>query len=54
MQRLDSGIMQTLAEVGVRFPLERALDAMERSGCRVDRATQIARLEETRATERLK
>ena len=46
VQRLDSGIMQTLAEVGVRFPLERALDAMERGGCRVDRATQIARLPE--------
>ena len=30
----------------MRFPLERALDALERGGCRVDRATQVARLPE--------
>ena len=30
----------------MRFPLERALDALERGGCRVDRASQVARLPE--------
>ena len=46
VDRLDAGIMHVLAEVGVRFPLERALDALERGGCRVDRASQTARLPE--------
>ena len=46
IERLDAAIMQVLAEVGVRFPLARALDALERGGCRVDRAAQIARLPE--------
>jgi trimethylamine---corrinoid protein Co-methyltransferase len=44
LQRLEEAILETLAEVGVRFPLERALDVLERGGCRVDRASQIARL----------
>jgi trimethylamine--corrinoid protein Co-methyltransferase len=39
--------MEILAEVGVRFPLGRALDALERGGCRVDRAARTARLPET-------
>ena len=47
VERLEAGILQTLAEVGVRFPLERALDALERGGCRVDRASQVARLPES-------
>lgn len=46
VERLDAAIMEVLAEVGVRFPLARALDALERGGCRVDRASQIARLPE--------
>jgi len=46
VERLDAAIMRVLAEVGVRFPLERALDALERGGCRVDRATQVARMPE--------
>jgi len=46
IDRLDAGIMHVLAEVGVRFPLASALDALERGGCRVDRASQIARLPE--------
>ena len=44
VERLEGGILQTLSEVGVRFPLERALDALERGGCRVDRAAQVARM----------
>lgn len=46
LERLEEAILWTLAEVGVRFPLEDALDALERGGCRVDRASQIARLPE--------
>jgi trimethylamine--corrinoid protein Co-methyltransferase len=46
VERLERAILCTLAEVGVCFPLERALDALERGGCRVDRATQVARLPE--------
>jgi len=44
--RLDAAIVEVLEDAGVRFPLERALDALERGGCRVDRASQIARLPE--------
>jgi trimethylamine--corrinoid protein Co-methyltransferase len=44
LERLEAAIFETLAEVGVRFPLERALDALERGGCRVDRASQVARM----------
>ncbi len=46
VERLEAAVLETLAEVGVRFPLERALDALERGGCRVDRASQVARLPE--------
>jgi len=46
VERLEGGILQTLSEVGVRFPLGRALDALERGGCRVDRASQVARMPE--------
>ena len=46
VERLERAILRTLAEVGVRFPLERALDALERGGCRVDRASQVARMPE--------
>ena len=46
VERLEAAIFETLAEVGVRFPLERALDALERGGGRVDRAAQVARLPE--------
>ena len=46
IERIDAAIMEVLAEVGVRFPLARALDALERGGCRVDRAAQVARLPE--------
>ena len=45
-ERLDAAIMETLATVGVRFPLAGALDALERGGCCVDRAAQIARMPE--------
>ena len=44
VERLEAGVLQTLAEVGVRFPLERALDAFERGGCHVDRAARVVRM----------
>ena len=44
VERLEEAILETLAEIGVRFPLERALEALERRGCRVDRASQVALL----------
>jgi trimethylamine--corrinoid protein Co-methyltransferase len=46
LERLEAAIYQTLAEVGVRFPLTRALDVLERGGCRVDRTSQVALLPE--------
>ena len=47
VERIDAAIMEILADVGVRFPLGRALDALERGGCRVDRAARTACLPET-------
>ena len=44
IERLEHAILQTLSDVGVRFPLERALDVLEKGGGRVDRASQVARL----------
>jgi trimethylamine--corrinoid protein Co-methyltransferase len=46
IELLEQAILHTLADVGVRFPLEHALDALERGGCRVDRASRVARLPE--------
>jgi len=46
IERIDVAIMEVLSDVGVRFPLGRALDALERGGCRVDRVAQTARLPE--------
>jgi trimethylamine--corrinoid protein Co-methyltransferase len=46
VERLEAAIFQTLAEVGVRFPLGRALDVLERAGCLVDRGAQVALLPE--------
>jgi trimethylamine--corrinoid protein Co-methyltransferase len=44
--RLEDGVVRTLAEVGVRLPLARALDVLERGGCRVDRTSHVAHLPE--------
>lgn len=46
VERLDAGVMDVLAKTGVRFPLPAALDALAAGGCRVDRATSIARMPE--------
>lgn len=44
LERLEDAILWTLEEVGVRFPLARALDVLEERGCRVDRTAQVALL----------
>ena len=46
VERLEAAVVEVLGEVGVRFPLQRALDVLERGGCGVDRASQVARLPE--------
>ena len=46
IERLDAAVIEVLGDVGVRFPLARALDALARGGCRVDRVTQVARMPE--------
>jgi len=46
IERLDAAVIDVLGDVGVRFPLARALDALARGGCRVDRVAQVARLPE--------
>ncbi len=46
VRRLEAAVIETLAEVGVRFPLEGALDTLASGGCRVDRASQVAHMPE--------
>ena len=46
VEGLDAAINEVLAEVGVRFPLGRAPDALKRGVCRVDRAAHVARMPE--------
>lgn len=54
IERLDAALVEVLADVGVRFPLARALDVLERGGCRVDRTAQVARIPEGVARAALK
>ncbi len=44
IERIHEATLEVLEETGVHFPSARALDALERGGCRVDRATSVARL----------
>ena len=46
VERLEAAIMDVLADLGVRFPLDEALDVLERGGCAVDRAARLARIPE--------
>jgi len=43
LEQIHEATLTVLEEVGVRFPSEKALDILERGGCQVDRATQVAR-----------
>jgi trimethylamine--corrinoid protein Co-methyltransferase len=47
LERIHEATLEILEEVGIRFPSGKALDALERNGCEVDRATQIAKLPPT-------
>ena len=44
LERIHEATLDVLETVGIRFPSERALDVLEKNGCEVDRATQIAKL----------
>ena len=44
LERIHEATLEVMEETGVRFPSERAMDALEKGGCAVDRATQIVRL----------
>lgn len=44
VRRLHTATLDIIESVGVRFPSERALDALEGAGAKVDRATRIARI----------
>jgi trimethylamine--corrinoid protein Co-methyltransferase len=54
LERLESALYETLSEVGVRFPLQKAMDALARGGCRVDRSSQVARLPQAVVREALR
>ena len=44
IERIHEAALEVLEDIGIRFPSDRALAVLERGGCDVDRATQIARL----------
>ena len=44
LERIHEATLDVLETTGVRFPSDKALDVLERGGCRVDRATAVARL----------
>jgi len=44
LERIHEATLEIMADVGIRFPSDRALGILEQSGCQVDRATQVARL----------
>jgi trimethylamine--corrinoid protein Co-methyltransferase len=44
LERLHEATLAVLESTGVRFPSSRALDVLERNGCRVDRPTAVARM----------
>jgi trimethylamine---corrinoid protein Co-methyltransferase len=51
--RIHEATLDVLAEVGCRYPSERALAVLEENGCHVDRATQVAQLPKDVVTEAL-
>jgi trimethylamine--corrinoid protein Co-methyltransferase len=44
IEQIHEATLEVFAEVGIRFPSEKALDVLERGGCLVDRATRIVKL----------
>jgi len=44
IERIHEATLDILEDPGIRFPSAKALDVLERGGCLVDRATEMARL----------
>ena len=44
IRKIHAATLQVLEEVGIRFPLPKALDLFEAHGARVDRGTGIVRI----------
>ena len=44
LERIHEATLEIMEDVGIRFPSDKALDILERNGCEVDRATQVAKL----------
>ena len=52
IDRIHEATLEILADVGIRFPSDKALTILEQNGCQVDRATQVAKLPREVVTER--
>ena len=44
LERIHEATLEIMEDVGIRFPSDKALGILERNGCEVDRATQVAKL----------
>ncbi len=44
IEQIHEATLEVFEQVGIRFPSDKALDALEKGGCRVDRATKIVKL----------
>jgi trimethylamine---corrinoid protein Co-methyltransferase len=51
IDRINEATLEVLADVGIRFPSEKALRILEENGCQVDRATRVAKLPREVVTE---
>ena len=51
IDRIHEATLEILADVGIRFPSDKALTILEQNGCQVDRATQVAKLPREVVTE---
>ena len=51
IEAIHEATLDVFATVGIRFPSTKALDALEKGGCSVDRATSIARIPRAVVTE---
>ena len=43
LERIHEATLEIMEDVGIRFPSDKALGILERNGCEVDRATQVAK-----------
>ncbi|HZL64530.1 MAG TPA: trimethylamine methyltransferase family protein, partial [Thermoleophilia bacterium] len=44
LERIHEATLEIMEDVGIRFPSDKALGILEKNGCEVDRATQVAKL----------